>query len=47
MPECSIVRYEEILPTILEWIPHIVVQEPKELETLVSEKVENYRERIK
>ncbi|MBO4674830.1 MAG: transcriptional regulator, partial [Elusimicrobiaceae bacterium] len=23
--ECAIGRYEEILPTILEWIPHIVV----------------------
>lgn len=45
--ECSVGRYEEILPTVLEWIPHIVVQEPKELKTLVSEKVECYRRKIK
>ena len=45
--ECSVGRHEEILPTVLEWIPHIVVQEPKELKTLVSEKVECYRRKIK
>ncbi len=47
MLECSVGRYEEILPTILEWIPHIVVQEPKELKTSVFEKVECYRRKIK
>ena len=45
--ECSVGRYEEILPTILEWIPHIVVQEPKDLKDLVGQKVKEYSSKIK
>ena len=45
--ECSIGKYEEILPTILEWIPHIVVKEPKELKELVSQKIKVYTSKIK
>lgn len=45
--ECAVGRYEEILPIILEWIPHIVVQEPKELKDLVGKKVKEYSSKIK
>ena len=45
--ECVVGRYEEISPTILELMPHIVVREPQELKELVIEKVEDYRKRIK
>ena len=44
--ECSVGRYEEILPTILEWIPHIVVQEPKELKDLVVDKINQYKRKL-
>ena len=44
--ECSVGRYEEILPTILEWIPHVVVQGPTELTNLVSKKVEEYQQKM-
>ena len=37
--ECEVGRYEEIVPTILQWIPHIIVQEPKELIDLITQKV--------
>lgn len=45
--ECAVGRFEEIVPTILEWIPHIVVQEPKELKTLVADKIKQYSNKIK
>ena len=45
--ECAVGRFEEIVPTILEWIPYIVVQEPKELKTLVAEKIKQYSGKIK
>ena len=44
--ECFAGKYEEILPTILAWIPHITVQEPKELKDLVSEKIVAYEKKI-
>ena len=40
--ECFTGKYEEIMPTILAWIPHIVVQEPRELKDLVAEKIKAY-----
>ncbi len=40
-------KYEEILPTILAWIPHITVQDPKELKDLVAEKIATYNGKIK
>ena len=45
--ECAVGRFEEIVPTILEWIPYIVVQEPKELKTLVADKIKQYNGKIK
>ena len=45
--ECAVGRFEEILPTILEWIPYIVVQDPKELKDLVAQKVKEYNSKIK
>lgn len=45
--ECEVGRYEEIVPTILQWIPHIIVQEPKELKNLVRKKVKEYNSKIK
>ena len=44
---CAVGRYEEILPTILEWIPHIVVQEPQALKDLVTDKIKTYSEKIR
>ena len=44
--ECSVGRYEEILPTILEWIPYVVVQEPKELKGLVADKINQYKRKL-
>lgn len=40
--ECFTGKYEEIMPTILAWIPHIVVQEPRELKDLVAERIKAY-----
>lgn len=45
--ECAVGRFEEVVPTILEWIPYIVVQEPKELKALVAEKIKQYSSKIK
>lgn len=44
--ECAVGRFEEVLPTILEWIPHIVVQEPQELKTLVAGKINQYTKKL-
>ena len=43
--ECAVGKFEEITPTILAWLPYIVVQEPKELVNLVNQKVETYRKK--
>ena len=45
--ECAVGRFEEVVPTILEWIPYIVVQEPKELKDLVAGKIKQYSSKIK
>ena len=45
--ECAVGRFEEVVPIILEWIPYVVVQEPKELKTLVTEKIKQYSGKIK
>ena len=39
-------RFEEIIPTILEWIPHIVVQEPAELKALIAGKIAQYSRKL-
>lgn len=44
--ECAVGRFEEVLPTILEWIPHIVVQQPKELKDLVVDKINQYMKKL-
>jgi len=41
--ECAVGRYEEILPTILQWMPHVLVQEPQELIDLIKTKVNAFR----
>ncbi len=45
--ECFTGKYEEILPTVLAWIPHITVQEPTELKELLAEKIAVYKNKIK
>ncbi len=45
--ECEVGRYEEIVPTILQWIPHIIVQEPKELIDLITKKVNLFKKEQK
>lgn len=45
--ECAVGRYEEILPTILQWMPHILVQEPKELIDLITKKVNTFKKEQK
>lgn len=44
--QCSVGKFEEILPTILEWIPHITVQSPQELKDTVSQKIVAYQKLI-
>ena len=44
--ECFIGRQEEILPTILAWLPHIVVRTPRELAAAVAGKVTAYSKKI-
>ena len=45
--ECSVGKFEEVFPTILEWIPHIKVQSPQELKDLIAQKVSEYQKIIK
>lgn len=45
--KCAVGRYEEILPTILQWMPHILVQEPKELIDLITKKVNAFKKEQK
>lgn len=45
--ECEVGSYEEIVSTILQWIPHIVVQEPKELIDLINKKVNTFKKEQK
>lgn len=44
--ESQVGRYEEITPVILEWIPYIVVQEPKELKEQIADKINQYKRKI-
>lgn len=44
--ECAVGRFEEIIPTILEWIPHIVVQEPAELKAVIAGKIAQYSRKL-
>lgn len=44
--ESQVGRYEEITPVILEWIPYIVVDSPKELADIISSKINTYRKKI-
>ena len=45
--ECFIAKYEEILPTVLAWLPHIIVRSPQQLADLVSTKITAYNQKIK
>ena len=45
--ECAVGRFEEVVPTILEWIPYIVVQEPESLQTLITEKMNVYIKKLR
>lgn len=44
--ECFTGKYEEILPTVLAWLPHIVVVNPAELKELVIQKLDAYRSKL-
>ena len=44
--ETKVGQFEEVIHTILNWIPHIVVSSPKELKVIVKELVEEYGKRI-
>lgn len=44
--ECAVGRFEEVLPTILEWIPYVVVQQPQELKDLVTNKINQYTKKL-
>lgn len=45
--ECFVGKYEEILPTVLAWLPHIVVKRPQELVDLIGQKIAAYSKKIK
>jgi predicted DNA-binding transcriptional regulator YafY len=40
--ECYVNKYEEILPTILGWIPHIIIQSPQKLKNIIDQKIKDY-----
>lgn len=44
--ECAVGRFEEVLPTILEWIPYVVVQQPQEFKDLVTNKINQYTKKL-
>ena len=44
---CKATREEEILPTILHWLPHIKVVSPSSLQTRVKEVLKNYLKNVK
>lgn len=44
--ECYFAKEEEILHTILQWIPYIVVKEPKTLIDNIKLKISNYQKRL-
>jgi predicted DNA-binding transcriptional regulator YafY len=43
--ECLVCKYEEIIPTILSWIPHIAVKTQKELKNIIRQKIGEYLEK--
>lgn len=45
--ECFTGKYEEILPTILAWLPHIMVQEPTELSKQIETILASYQSKKK
>jgi predicted DNA-binding transcriptional regulator YafY len=45
--ECKACQYEEVIPTIMHWIPHIVVVEPKSLRKEIEKIVGDYGKKIK
>ena len=45
--ECLVGKYEEIIPTVLAWMPHIIVCQPAELAACIAEKVAVYHQKIK
>lgn len=44
--ECYFAKEEEILHTILQWIPYIVVKEPKSLSDSIKLKIKNYQKQL-
>ncbi len=44
--ECYIGKYEEILPTILAWLPHIEVKAPQELCDKIKDILTTYQEKL-
>lgn len=45
--ECYFAKEEEILHTILQWIPYIIVKEPNTLADTIKLKISNYQKLIK
>lgn len=45
--ECYFAKEEEILHTILQWIPYITVKEPKSLTDSIKTRIENYQKKLK
>ncbi|MBR4631839.1 MAG: WYL domain-containing protein [Elusimicrobia bacterium] len=45
--ECYFAKEEEILHTILQWIPYIVVKEPQSLIDSIKTRIEDYRKLLK
>ena len=41
--ECYFAKEEEILHTILQWIPYIIVKEPTTLVDTIKIKINNYK----
>jgi len=44
--ESKVGQYEEVVHTIMSWIPHIVVIEPKELKDRIKVLIETYQKKI-
>ena len=44
--ECFTGKYEEILPVVLRWLPHIVAVTPEEFKNKIKEVVSAYEEKI-
>ena len=44
--ECYFAKEEEILHTILQWIPYITVKEPKSLIDSIKARIEDYKKKL-